>query len=313
MENDGRYSRQRAGGREHIPLYPKGFIALRIVQLALAVMVTGLCAFGISVAPIDGNCLMIFVSLSTMVVTVWLIVAEFSSPRAYNYWAVLALDIFLLFFWLCSFALLAAQAGYLFGSSYYYYGRYYSSGISDVGVIFSACMAAAAGIGGLEFALFITSLSIHGAMLHRHRKAGLHCNPVDVRAAPVFAGNAVPEKDGVQVAANQVFRPAADQTHAQTAPPYARQDTNYVNQMPPQQQQQQQQQQFQQQQVSAPQPAFTPPPVQPQQQSHYPQPSPTPLSATDTGGSFAQAQSELSAAPPMPKVHEAPGEVYRPQ
>ncbi|KAK2048123.1 hypothetical protein LZ31DRAFT_591732 [Colletotrichum somersetense] len=309
MEYDSRYSRQRAGGREHIPLYPKGFIALRIVQLALAVIVTGLCAFGISVAPIDGNCLMIFVSLSTMVVTVWLIVAEFSSPKAYNYWAVLALDIFLLFFWLCSFALLATQTGYLFGSSYYYYGRYDSSSISDVGVIFSACMAAAAGIGGLEFALFVTSLSVHGVMLHRHRKAGLHCNPVNIHAAPVFASNVVPEKDGVQVAANQVFQPAANQIHAQTAPPYVQQDTNYINQMPPQQQQQQ----FQPQQVSVTQPTFTPPPVQPQQQNHYPQPSPTPLSATDTGGSFAQTQSELSAAPPMPKVHEAPGEAYRPQ
>ncbi|KAK1597459.1 uncharacterized protein LY79DRAFT_508051 [Colletotrichum navitas] len=306
MENDIRYSRQRVAGREHIPLYPKGFIALRIVQLVLAVIVTGLCAFGISVAPINGNCFMIFVSLSTMVVTVWLIVAEFSSPKAYNYWAVLALDIFLLFFWLCSFALLATQVGYLFGSSYSYYGRYYNSDIPDVGVIFSACMAAAAGIGGLEFALFITSLSIHGVMLHRHRKAGLHCNPVGfyAAAAPVVANNAVPEKDGVQVATT--FKPGPNQAHqAQNAPPYVQHDVNYINQVAPQQHQQQQ--------VSVPQPTFTPPPAQPQQQNHYPQASPTPLSATHTGASFPQTQSELSAVPPMPKVHEAPGNAYHAQ
>ncbi|EFQ25329.1 hypothetical protein CGRA01v4_02715 [Colletotrichum graminicola] len=312
MENDRRYSRQRVAGREHIPLYPKGFIALTIVQLVLAVIVTGLCAFGIAVAPISGNCFMIFVSLSTMVVTVWLIVAEFSSPKAYNYWAVLALDIFLLFFWLCSFALLAAQTVYLFDGSYYdYYGRYYIADISDIGVIFPSCMAAAAGIGGLEFALFITSLSIHGVMLHRHRKAGLHCNPVGfyTAAAPVVANNAVPEKDGVQVATT--FKPGPDQAHAQNAPPYVQHDVNYISQVAPRHQQQQQ---FQQQQVSPPQPTFTPPPAQqPQQQNHYPQASPTPLSATHTGGSFPQTQPELSAAPPMPKVHEAPGNAYHAQ
>lgn len=33
-------------GREHIPAYPKGFIAIRIVQLVLALIVLGLAGYG---------------------------------------------------------------------------------------------------------------------------------------------------------------------------------------------------------------------------------------------------------------------------
>lgn len=39
------YSNQRKPGREHWPLYPKGFIGLRIVQLVLAILDLGLSAY----------------------------------------------------------------------------------------------------------------------------------------------------------------------------------------------------------------------------------------------------------------------------
>lgn len=56
----GRYSASRPAGREHIPLYPKGFIGLRIVQLVIAVIVLGLDAFTLSILAFDGNALMAF-------------------------------------------------------------------------------------------------------------------------------------------------------------------------------------------------------------------------------------------------------------
>lgn len=56
----GRYSASRPEGREHIPLYPKGFIGLRIVQLVVAVIVLGLDAFTLSVLAFDGNALNAF-------------------------------------------------------------------------------------------------------------------------------------------------------------------------------------------------------------------------------------------------------------
>lgn len=44
-----------------------------------------------------------------MISSIYCLVARFGPPKAYNYWAILGLDIFLLLFWLISFAVLAAQ------------------------------------------------------------------------------------------------------------------------------------------------------------------------------------------------------------
>lgn len=41
-----KYSSDRSPGREHIPLYPKGFIGIRIVQLIIAILTVGLAAYG---------------------------------------------------------------------------------------------------------------------------------------------------------------------------------------------------------------------------------------------------------------------------
>ena len=54
------YSNQRAPGREHIPVFPKGFIAIRIIQLVLSLVVIGLSAFGLSILSFDGAALNIF-------------------------------------------------------------------------------------------------------------------------------------------------------------------------------------------------------------------------------------------------------------
>jgi len=60
-----RYSAERPVGREHIPLYPRGFIALRIVQLVLAVIIIGLCGYGVYGLAFSGDILTLFtVSLS---------------------------------------------------------------------------------------------------------------------------------------------------------------------------------------------------------------------------------------------------------
>lgn len=42
------YSAVRPAGREHFPSYPKGFIAIRIVQLVIAVIILGIDAFTLS-------------------------------------------------------------------------------------------------------------------------------------------------------------------------------------------------------------------------------------------------------------------------
>ena len=84
---------------------------------------------------------------------VYYIVAHFGPPSLYNYWAILALDIFLVIFWLISFSLMAAEvAPFLKGYTYcdYYYGTCSTYALSGLDLVFAACMAAVAGLGGLE-------------------------------------------------------------------------------------------------------------------------------------------------------------------
>jgi hypothetical protein len=89
-----------------------------------------------------------------LICTIYYIVCEHATPALYNYWAVLSLDIFLIIMWLASFALLASGVAALFAVTTYYdftTGTNVSSnGLTPKGQIFASCMAAAAGLGGLE-------------------------------------------------------------------------------------------------------------------------------------------------------------------
>jgi hypothetical protein len=90
-------------------------------------------------------------AISTLIVCIYLLVAEYNAPVAYNYWAILGLDIFLVIFWLCSFAVQSASISYsvgYYGYTYdYYYDSYYADGYS---LAWYACQAAAAGLGGVQ-------------------------------------------------------------------------------------------------------------------------------------------------------------------
>lgn len=57
---NSKYSSHRPAGREHIPIYPKGFIALRFVQLILAVVIIGLCAYSLILVTGAGIALSLF-------------------------------------------------------------------------------------------------------------------------------------------------------------------------------------------------------------------------------------------------------------
>ncbi|CAJ2500724.1 Uu.00g035770.m01.CDS01 [Anthostomella pinea] len=184
------YSNERVAGKEHIPLYPRGFIAVRIIQLVVAVVCLGLCAYGVTYLVYAGDALMLFTAIATIIASVYCLVSHYGPSRFFNYWAILGLDVFLVIFWLISFAILAAQvaAGFFYSTSDYYddyYGYYKRSADTDT-TTYAACMAAAAGLGGVEFILYVVSLVIHSIMLYRHRKAGLKCVPG--KAASATAG-----------------------------------------------------------------------------------------------------------------------------
>jgi len=143
----------RPPGREHTLGLPRALIAIRIIQLVLAVLILGLDAYGLYVLAFSGAALNMFTTVATIIVCIYNIVAELGPVSLYNYWAILALDIFLTVFWLISFALMAAQVAPLF-TSYSYYSGYYSyysyySSYTYYGIAFMSCMAAVAGLGGL--------------------------------------------------------------------------------------------------------------------------------------------------------------------
>jgi hypothetical protein len=203
-----------------------------------------------------------------MIFGVYLIVAEYGATKLYNYWAVLSLDIFLVIFWLCACGLLAAQTTYFlaFGVSVYssYYGTYVNSELSSDGYIWAACLAGAAGLGGIQFILFVVSLIMHSVMLHRHRKAGLRCNPV-ASIGVGAAGYAKPSTASTPTQSHQQLY-STPMSYPLVPPQNA---AGYASPQQPQQ-------------------AHTP-----HQQAH------DPLSAEHTGGSFTMPpqRSSLPAAP----------------
>ncbi|EGO52709.1 hypothetical protein NEUTE1DRAFT_114638 [Neurospora tetrasperma FGSC 2508] len=109
-----KYSSDRAPGREHIPLYPKGFITIRIIQLIIAILIAGLSAFGVHIFAFDGDVLILAVAVMTLISSTYHLITRFSTPKAYNYWAVLAVDILVLVLWLAAFALLASEIIWFF-------------------------------------------------------------------------------------------------------------------------------------------------------------------------------------------------------
>ncbi|KAI4865512.1 hypothetical protein F4820DRAFT_448002 [Hypoxylon rubiginosum] len=253
-QSPSKYSSQRISGKEHIPIYPRGFIAVRIIQLIIAIICLGLSAFGIVYIAFAGDALTLFTAIVTLITSIYCLVARYGPPKAYNYWAILGLDIFLVIFWLISFAVLAAQVAAAF--AYYsslsdYYNDYYDyNDLSDYDTavtVYGSCLAAAAGLGGVEFLLYVISLSIHGVMLHRHRKAGLKAMPVSTASGPVQ----VPVGEPIGGEKFQM-QPQAAQVYPQQAVPMA----------------------------------GSPPP----QQNFYPSQSPSPLSAQPTGNISTPAQ-----------------------
>ncbi|KAK4132571.1 hypothetical protein BT67DRAFT_360130, partial [Trichocladium antarcticum] len=187
------YSAARAPGHEHIPIYPRGFTGIRIVQLVLAILILGLAAYTVALLAYDGNSFILAVAVMTIVTSIYHLVARYNVPAIYNYWAILGLDIFYVVMWLASFALLAARVAAWYSAVGYsssyssYYGSYYGSssyGYSVGDLIWLACQATAASLGGLQFVLHIASLVIHSIRLHRHRAAGLHCMPGVPPTAP---------------------------------------------------------------------------------------------------------------------------------
>jgi hypothetical protein len=329
---------QQPTGREHVLRYPKGFIVLRIIQLIIGVVSLGLSAFMVHYLVFSGDILMLLSSLVTLITTIYCIVGMKPVPQIFNYWAILAFDIFLVIFWLISFALLAYYVGPIFQEVNYYidYYSYYYDYYDAATVTVAAVLAAGAAMSGIEFLLYIISLVMHSIFLHRHRKAGFHSKPGFTTTPAPVQGAAAP---GAPVGGEMA------QTQPQQAPPGFAPQPGYqgvpqpqpVYQAPQFQEQApygappQQQHPYPQQhaghfpqQHTGPYPQQQQGPFTPQQQSppqqHSPQPQSTsPVVSQTTGNSYVQGPPVAfttgspvyeahgnSAPPPQPQQLPAP-------
>ncbi|CAK7568076.1 MAG: hypothetical protein SEPTF4163_006057 [Sporothrix epigloea] len=175
MYGIGKGSAARPAGREHFPIYPNYFLYLRYAQLVLTVVVLGLDAYGLSILSFSGDGLMIFTVIVALITIIYNLVATLAVPQIFNYWAVLGLDAFLTVFWLISFSLLASQVAPFMGNhTYCDYGYCFDYGLSGQSLVYAQCLAAASGLGALNFLLFGASTAINGLALHEHRRQGLH-------------------------------------------------------------------------------------------------------------------------------------------
>ncbi|TVY87688.1 hypothetical protein LAWI1_G008057 [Lachnellula willkommii] len=222
----------------HVLALPQAFLALRIAQLAVGIVILGLSAYIVTFIAFDSACLTLFTAIATVIIAVYNLVSSTVLKSAYNYWAIVALDIFAIIFWIISFSYEAwttAAATEWYASSYtcdyYYYSYCYKK--RDVPLVSRATtnivtyrnvMAAAAGLGGLEFLLFAVTLIFTTIHVLRHRKAGGHCTPVRAGAghdialesgpAPVYSeakNHDLHAQNGQQQYAQQPVQPYGQQ------------------------------------------------------------------------------------------------------
>jgi hypothetical protein len=154
--------------KSHMVALPRGFLVLRIFQLVFATIVAGVCIFGVIYAVLPSFILNIFTGICTIITLIYIFVATYGSSNLYQYWAILSLEIFCLISWLASFTYLASNVAIASANNHGY-----DRNDRIVIAIFGSC----AGVGAVEFVLFIISLSMYSVAIHRHHKAGSHCVP----------------------------------------------------------------------------------------------------------------------------------------
>ncbi|KAF2455765.1 hypothetical protein BDY21DRAFT_348615 [Lineolata rhizophorae] len=299
--------------RAHVVNAPMWVYVFKCLQLAIAVAVLATSAYAISAVAYNVQILALFTALATMIITIYYLVTFKGAPKAYNMWAVLALEVFAIIFWLVSMATLAYLAAaltlsgadydddyYLYNDDYYYSARslmsraakhfskrqyYYYTYYTINLTAYRNVTAVGAALCALNLVFFVVTLIGFSIFLHRHRKAGLPQNPYNSSSSP---------NDGVATT-TQTVTPQKMEA-ASTAPQY--------HQLPAQQQQP----------MAPPQPATSPSSAsmygQPQQQQQQPYPPPSASPAPLYPAQQSQFPQVATPPPPQPQPM-APQPVYQ--
>ncbi|KAI1781305.1 hypothetical protein F4818DRAFT_34703 [Hypoxylon cercidicola] len=225
---------------------PTWFIALRVFQIVLALAVVAMTGWWIHGLYYDELGFVIVCGLFTWVIAIYALLAEkvASCRRAYNTWAILALDLLMIIFWLAAMAATANRRSKFtvpVTASCSSDGSAINSGYCTVwkraGVATQGALGILSGIAGVSALVMLLFVATFAYVCHFFRLslAGRSTNDPEKASAPV-AGGATELQGGM-------------------APPNvaAQQSQPFLNQQQQQQQQQQPGQQWAQQQTGYPQ------------------------------------------------------------
>ncbi|KAH8592277.1 hypothetical protein B0O99DRAFT_630188 [Bisporella sp. PMI_857] len=160
--------------KDHIPRVPTSLTVIRILQFLIGTTLLGLSAYGIWVYGTSGYDLTLFTSIVTFLFVLYALFTERKLTSGYNYWAILALDLFLIIFWLISFAKTAAEANSV-ENAFLYFGDYLLRG--PTARRWQNVLITCAVLGAFQFMLFIITLFATAYFVHKHRGAGGHSQP----------------------------------------------------------------------------------------------------------------------------------------
>jgi len=182
-------------GIDHIPAMPLWVVIIRIFQAVLAIIILALTAFADHVLnslnsyvdsylnfTFSGYGMSFFIFSWTLLFLAYVGCSAAFAPNLYNKWIHLAAEVLTVIFWLATWALLASEAS-AFITSYTLDGitidleSYYPSNWKAA----IDCTKASAGLGALEWVLFIITLVFFGISIYRTRTTNL------VDAAPAAA------------------------------------------------------------------------------------------------------------------------------
>ncbi|KAF0318162.1 Integral membrane protein [Colletotrichum asianum] len=166
MTRSVQYASSRDAGFENLPIFPTGYLAFRLLQVALTVSLLVLCAWSMIFQVNWSQIYMLVFCSAVIVFNFWHLISYYHAPKAYNYWVVLAFDIIFLPD-MFPISVLTAT----FAAEGVYEADRYNWGGASVYMVLTV-------IGFLIVVSFVMSLILHVIGIKRHRRDRLHSRPV---------------------------------------------------------------------------------------------------------------------------------------
>ncbi|KAF2467262.1 uncharacterized protein BDR25DRAFT_345026 [Lindgomyces ingoldianus] len=220
----------------HVLPVPRFTLAIHAVQILLAIIILGLDAYGIRWIQYNALIYSLVCTLCTIIVAIYMIASQVFVHQAYNKWAFLALNIWMVIFWIVDLGVVANLAALWSspscGYSYYTDTYYCTYGKRDLSLLekrdtttytaYRGALVAGALFGAVQFVLWVASLIILVVYMNRHRADASAPAPPPTYVAPTNGQGVPMEKYGATV------QPGHPQQPGQ--PQYVPQPQTYVQQ-----------------------------------------------------------------------------------